>query len=328
MNMRTWAAGMVVALALSGCGGEAAPGGESEAPEESAAPEETTTPTEAASAAASEDSAGAPTTDEFIEQALVECQAVNEATKAAEPKGDPFGPDATEEDKQQAVEFLATFGESLRTFAGNLEELGYPEENAEAAEKMVSAAEDSADAFDNAAEVAGKNFAKAQAAVGQAFGSVGQLSAAAAEVGIADLENCKRERETTEAQPGAAEVPVVAKKEGNKYVFEFDKTLEAGKTAFVLKNEDDESHFIALVQLTGPGALQKALQAEAKGDSKGADKYIKNEDVGGVEEAPPGGEMVGNVDLKPGTYGMLCFIPGPDGQPHAFNGMAVEFEVQ
>lgn len=328
MNMRIWAAGLVAAVALSGCGGETAPGGGSEAPEETSAAEETSAPTEAASADSTEATADAPTTDEFIEQALVECEAVNEATRAAEPKGDPFGPKATEEDQQQAVTFLSTFGESLRTFAGNLEELGYPEDNAEAAEQMVTAAEESADAFETAASAAEKDFAKAQAPVGQAFGSIGQLSAAAAELGIADLENCTREKQSARAAPGAAEVPVVADKKGDRYVFEFDQPVKAGKTAFVLKNEDDESHFIALVELAGPRTLQKALAAEKKGDSKAADQYIKNEDVGGVEEAPPGEESVGNVDLEPGTYAMLCFIPGPDGQPHAFNGMAVEFEAK
>lgn len=33
------------------------------------------------------------------------------------------------------------------------------------------------------------------------------------------------------------------------------------------------------------------------------------------------------LDLEPGRYDMVCFIAGPDGQPHAFQGMQYEFTV-
>jgi uncharacterized cupredoxin-like copper-binding protein len=33
------------------------------------------------------------------------------------------------------------------------------------------------------------------------------------------------------------------------------------------------------------------------------------------------------VNLEPGVYTMVCFFPGPDGTPHAFNGMVAQFEV-
>jgi len=43
----------------------------------------------------------------------------------------------------------------------------------------------------------------------------------------------------------------------------------------------------------------------------------------------PGGEDTEylNIELEPGTYALTCFIPGPDGTPHAFTGMAVEITV-
>lgn len=45
--------------------------------------------------------------------------------------------------------------------------------------------------------------------------------------------------------------------------------------------------------------------------------------------AAPGGEddEVITFDLEPGNYAALCFIPGPDGTPHAFMGMQKEFTV-
>jgi hypothetical protein len=33
------------------------------------------------------------------------------------------------------------------------------------------------------------------------------------------------------------------------------------------------------------------------------------------------------VDLEPGVYTMVCFFPGPDGAPHAANGMIAQFEI-
>jgi plastocyanin len=32
-------------------------------------------------------------------------------------------------------------------------------------------------------------------------------------------------------------------------------------------------------------------------------------------------------DVEPGNYGVLCFVPAPDGTPHAFMGMQKEFTV-
>ena len=33
------------------------------------------------------------------------------------------------------------------------------------------------------------------------------------------------------------------------------------------------------------------------------------------------------LNLEPGTYTLICFLPGPDGVPHAVNGMIAQFEV-
>ena len=35
----------------------------------------------------------------------------------------------------------------------------------------------------------------------------------------------------------------------------------------------------------------------------------------------------GLLNLEPGTYTLVCFFPGPDGAPHAANGMVAQFEV-
>ena len=306
MNMRVWASGIAVVLALTGCGGD----DPSESP--------------------TSDAAAAISTDEWVDVAVAECKAVNKTVEAAEPKGDdPFRPQATPKQQKQGVALLSTLGTALGDFAGNLEAAGYPQEKAADAKALVRAAKNSAKAFDKAAAAAKKDFKKAVPSVQAALGTMGALEGAAQKVGIASLENCKRGSDQAEKPAaGAEKVPVVATKKGTKYVFEFDTSLSAGKTAFVMTNKGKESHFMAIAEFSGPGAVKKAIAAEAKGDSKAADRFIVNEEVGGSEDAAPGKTAVANVNLKPGTYGMMCFIPGPDGKPHAFNGMAVEFEVK
>ena len=36
---------------------------------------------------------------------------------------------------------------------------------------------------------------------------------------------------------------------------------------------------------------------------------------------------IGLLNLEPGVYTLVCFFPGPDGLPHAANGMIAQFEV-
>jgi hypothetical protein len=42
---------------------------------------------------------------------------------------------------------------------------------------------------------------------------------------------------------------------------------------------------------------------------------------------PPGSTTSVAVDLAPGRYGLVCFLPDPDGQQHAQKGMSSEFRI-
>ena len=312
-NIRLWAALVVTVLALGACGG----GNTASTSEEATAGADTEATEEAA----------ALTQDEWIDLALAECLQVNEAADAVEPEGDPFGPEATDEDREKGVAYLRSFADGMGSMASELSEAGAPAEGAAEAEAFVSALEESAGAFDEAASAAEEDFASAQPAVGEAFNSFGALESAAADAGIGDLEDCKREgKPAEEVAEGANEVPVTPVGEGDTYDFEFEQPVPAGKTAFVMENTDDEPHFMFIVSLENKGDLAKALEMEQQGDSEGAQKLAK--DVAESDTAPPGETAIANADLEAGSYGMLCFISGPDGVPHAFNGMAVEFEVE
>jgi hypothetical protein len=59
-------------------------------------------------------------------------------------------------------------------------------------------------------------------------------------------------------------------------------------------------------------------------DPSGVTEWTADSDV-----AASGEEAVLTIEnLEPGEYAMVCFIPAPDGQPHAFLGMAVGFTVE
>lgn len=313
-NMRVWAALVAAVFVLSACGG----GGGSQGTSDATAG--------ATEAAAGEDTA-APTKDEWIDQAIVECEKVDAAIADAEPEGDPFSAQATDEDRQAGVEYLRIFGDALSGFSSNLRDFGLPEEDPEGAENIVDAADESAQAFQEAAAAAEEDFEASQPQVGQAFGSMGQLEAAANAYGIGSLEECEKEAAPKEeVAEGANEVPVVATGEnGENYDFEFEQPVPSGQTAFVLDNQDDEPHFMFVAKITGDLSLAEILEAE----QEGGNPEEHAEEVGGSDDAAPGEQVVLNVEnLEPGTYGMLCYIPGPDGEPHAYNGMAVEFEVE
>jgi uncharacterized cupredoxin-like copper-binding protein len=119
-----------------------------------------------------------------------------------------------------------------------------------------------------------------------------------------------------EIEPGAQRVDVTAL----DFTFEFDGTIAAGRTSFVLTNQGDQAHFLLVVKMADGVDLQAALESDD--DSS----FVGFWETG---TAAPGGsdEEVVTFDLEPGDYAMLCWIPGADGLPHVFHGMAVPFTV-
>lgn len=322
IKLRIIAACLTLSLVLVGCSG----GGttSSDAPFEADATEPAAT--EAGAAEPTQSADGAPTKDEFIAKAVEECQAVNEATAEVEPQGDPFAPGASDEDTRAAVVYLTVFGEGLSTFAANLRDFGIPEEDAAGAEAVITGAETSSEAFAAAAEALAENPDEGQGALGRAIGSLGPLEQAAADYGIGSLQNCGEQPEPAEEpDPDATQVAVTPIGEDGRYAWEIEPAT-AGKIAFVMENTDDEEHFMFVVKVRNEGDLAKALEAERNGDSEKAQDLAAA--AAQSQPAAPGATAVANADLEAGFYGMLCFIPGPDGEPHAFNGMAKEFEVK
>ena len=122
---------------------------------------------------------------------------------------------------------------------------------------------------------------------------------------------------STEIEADAARVDVVAK----DYAFEAPSTLAAGRTSFVLTNQGAEAHFLLVTKLKDGVSMEEALAME---DSSAV---IEGEWETGSAAAGGDDEEVITLDLVPGTYALLCFIPNAEGTPHAFMGMAAEVVV-
>jgi hypothetical protein len=122
------------------------------------------------------------------------------------------------------------------------------------------------------------------------------------------------EGEELSPDPEAEQVEITAV----EYEFEnMPPTVGAGRVSFIMQNDGDEPHFMALAQLEEGVTVEEVLEAEAAGENP--NQLIERE-VGFSRTAKPGDESVLNANLEPGTYGMVCFIEAPDGKPHALKG--------
>jgi hypothetical protein len=161
---------------------------------------------------------------------------------------------------------------------------------------------------------------------------------------------------TTEAEETGSDTIKITYKD---YAYEVSGPLTAGGT-IELENAGKEFHMMGVVKLKRGKTLKdvqsllKKFSEEDSGDSGSAEETTTTQaastatttaDGGGEEEDPfaelgddPG--LPGNVmapgaavavtlpDLEPGTYAMMCFIPGEgDGAPHFTKGMINEFKV-
>lgn len=135
--------------------------------------------------------------------------------------------------------------------------------------------------------------------------------------------------ESSEAAPQAAaatapaalrEVTITAR----DYAFEAPDTIAGGPVVLRLVNQGPEMHHVALARLDGGRTLQDMMETMAAGGPPPA-WFVE---VGGPN-APgvPGGDSRATLDLAPGTYALLCWIPSPDGTPHVMKGMTKQMVV-
>ncbi len=107
------------------------------------------------------------------------------------------------------------------------------------------------------------------------------------------------------------------------YDFVLDHPLKVGKQVVQVNVAAAQPHELVLVRLA-PGKTVQDFAAWGEKPTGTPPAAL----VGGI--APMVGEREAQftVDLTPGEYGLICFIPdGKDGKPHFLHGMAKQFKV-
>ncbi|HJQ88916.1 MAG TPA: hypothetical protein VJ820_15795 [Propionibacteriaceae bacterium] len=123
----------------------------------------------------------------------------------------------------------------------------------------------------------------------------------------------------------AAAAPNVVTVTATDYAFDAPAEIPAGVTTFRLVNRGPELHHVQLVKLND-GKTMDDLSALLQQPPQGPPPAWV-EEVGGPNTPVPGGESTVTLDLEPGNYAMLCFIPSPDGKPHIAKGMVKPLTV-
>lgn len=107
------------------------------------------------------------------------------------------------------------------------------------------------------------------------------------------------------------------------FAFTFSHSLKPGKQVIEVRNAGRQAHELVLVKLV-PG--KTAHDVIASIENPAAEQA--GVPMGGVTPMSVGGKNWISVDLEPGSYALICFIPDMgDGKPHFMHGMTKEFEV-
>lgn len=107
------------------------------------------------------------------------------------------------------------------------------------------------------------------------------------------------------------------------YGFQFSQPLAAGRQTIRVKNRAEQAHEVVILKLQ-PGKKPSDVLAwmeKMEGPPPGAP-------IGGTTPMARGEENIITVDLTPGEYGLICFVPdAKDGKPHIAHGMLSQFTI-
>jgi uncharacterized cupredoxin-like copper-binding protein len=123
--------------------------------------------------------------------------------------------------------------------------------------------------------------------------------------------------------PPTATGPNVVTITAREYAFEAPQQIPAGLTTFKFMVNGKEPHHGIFVRLE-EGKTFEDLAAAMK--QEGPPPSWAHLDGGMMIGDPAQGSNV-TLTLTPGKYALICFIPSPDGVPHAAKGMFAPIEV-
>jgi hypothetical protein len=91
-----------------------------------------------------------------------------------------------------------------------------------------------------------------------------------------------------------------------------------------MRNHCQEPHHGQLLRLNDAVSLDEFTAALQRGEED-AQALVSIEGGPGLTDPHATAEVT--LDLKPGTYVLACFVPGPDGVPHLAKGMLEQLQV-
>jgi uncharacterized cupredoxin-like copper-binding protein len=146
------------------------------------------------------------------------------------------------------------------------------------------------------------------------------LAALALGLGVAacgdDEEEGTDEAATEETTASAEEVTLTA----TEYEFDLSATPTAETKSVTFDNQGEEGHVMIFAKINEGFTVDEAVELQGK---KGSAEVVAE------AEAGPGKSVDVEVKdpIEPGSYAMLCPIPGPDG-PHYQLGQLQEFDIE
>lgn len=108
------------------------------------------------------------------------------------------------------------------------------------------------------------------------------------------------------------------------YKFTFSKPLTAGRHIIRVVNKGTQAHEAEIFRLND-GKRGIAVAQWVGGGMQGPPPAAP---ITGITAEAPGKQNLLPVNLTPGNYALLCFMPdAKDGKPHAMHGMIYDFKV-
>jgi uncharacterized cupredoxin-like copper-binding protein len=133
---------------------------------------------------------------------------------------------------------------------------------------------------------------------------------------------------TVTGSPGKQDEP---KADGNimlqDFSFALPSSIQAGPLTLKVTNNGPQPHEVAILKLAKGVTMQKLLQLLSQPNPPAGPPPFQ--DAGGLGALKPGSSAWLKLNLQPGNYGTVCFVPDPKtGKPHVMLGMSASFTVK
>jgi uncharacterized cupredoxin-like copper-binding protein len=129
----------------------------------------------------------------------------------------------------------------------------------------------------------------------------------------------------TPSSAPSADLPADVTIRLSDYKFALSKPLSAGRHTIRVTNDAAQDHEVLFIKLP-PRTTSAGVAEWVEAGMKGPPPAMP---IGGVSPLARGRSNTITMELTPGTYGMVCFLPdAKDGKPHSTHGMTAQFEVK